>query len=320
MLEEGWREYSITSSLLCYRPMAVSSKPLGDVGQVTIVGVGLLGGSIGLALRQAGYGGRIVGVGRRREVVERAVQLGCIDAAAASIEEAFIKDDQARQLAVICTPLSAFEGTFAEIAAYADWAGIIVTDAGSTKQFVCEQALKLLPDAKRFVGAHPMAGSELHGPEHARADLFQNRLCILTPSGTGSSDAALGVVRAFWSALGMKLTEKSPAEHDKVVAAISHLPHAAAVLLVQLADQRKAISIAATGFRDTTRVASGDPRVWTDIFTTNREAMLDAIDHFAGALDQFRAVVASSDEAEMLRVLTDVKQARDTWLKQTWGE
>jgi len=299
--------------------MAAPGKPLIDIAQVTIVGVGLLGGSIGLALRHAGFAGSIVGVGRRAEVVERAKQLKCIDRGAPTLAAAIDTGGNGRHLVVLCTPLSTFATLFAELAA-CDQPGMIITDAGSTKQCVCDQAAKLLPDPTRFVGAHPMAGSELHGPDHAKCDLFRNRLCILTPSGTNSSDSALAIVREFWSSLGMKLTEKTPAEHDQVVASISHLPHAVAVLLVQLADQRKAISIAATGFRDTTRVASGDPRVWTDIFTTNREAMLDAIDHFAGALDTFRTVVASGDESEMMRLLTDVKQARDTWLNQTWGE
>lgn len=301
--------------------MSVSTKPLHDIAQVTIVGVGLLGGSIGLALKEAGYAGRVVGVGRRAGVVEKARQLRCIDAGAVSIGEAVaqVADPQSRQLAVLCTPLSTFAGLFAELAS-CDRPGLIITDAGSTKKQVCDDAERLLPDATRFVGAHPMAGSELHGPEHAKADLFKGRLCILTPDGTGSSPAALATVSELWRTLGMKLTEKMPMDHDHVVAAISHLPHAMAVLLVRLADERKAISIAATGFRDTTRIASGDPRVWTDIFTTNRDAMLDSIDHFAMQLAAFRNVVSSGDEAEMLRLLTEVKHARDTWLKQTWGE
>ena len=301
--------------------MSVTTKRIKEVTQVTIVGVGLLGGSIGLALKAAGYGGRIVGVGRRREVVDRAIRLKCIDQGCANIGEAIalVPDLSATQLIIICTPLSTFAGLFAELAA-CDRPGLIFTDAGSTKQQVCEEAARLLPDPSRFVGAHPMAGSELHGPEHAKVDLFKNRLCILTPSGTSSTTTALDIVREFWQTLGMKLTEKSPIEHDQVVAAISHLPHAAAVLLVQLADQRKAISIAATGFRDTTRVASGDARVWTDIFTTNRAAMLDSIDHFAAALAEFRRILSEGDEEEMLQLLSDVKHSRDTWLKQTWGE
>ncbi len=300
---------------------AQSNPPLSDIAQVTLVGVGLLGGSIGLSLKAAGYAGRIVGVGRRPQVVATALELKCIDVGDATVVDAVkrVADRKQRQLVVICTPLSTFAGLFAELAT-CDREGLIITDAGSTKQQVCEQARQLLADASRFVGAHPMAGSELHGPQHAKVDLFNGRLCILTPAGTDSSPAALEAVRNLWLTLGMRLTEKTPAQHDQVVAAISHLPHAAAVLLVQLADQRKAISIAATGFRDTTRIASGDPRVWTDIFTTNRQAMLDSIDHFAMELGRFREVVAAGDEEQMMRLLSDVKEARDTWLKQTWGE
>jgi prephenate dehydrogenase len=298
--------------------MQRSAAKLPQVERIIIIGTGLLGGSIGLALRAAGYPGRIIGVGRRMETLEQARQLGCIDEPAADLPAA-LRQPAGRDLVVLCTPLSAFESLLATLAG-CDHPGLIITDAGSTKQVVCDAARRLLPDPSRFVGAHPMAGSELHGPQHAKADLFVNRLCILTPQGTGASDESLQVVRDFWQALGLRLTEKTPAEHDRVVAAISHLPHAMAVLLVQLADERTAISIAATGFRDTTRVASGDPRVWTDIFTTNRAAMLEAIDLFADHLQQFRRLVSDGHEADMMKLLSNVKKARDTWLKQTWGE
>ena len=301
--------------------MAILTKPLENVVQVTIVGVGLLGGSIGLALKAAGYPGRIVGVGRRPEVVKRAVELKCIDHACATVKDAIasVDDASAIQLVIICTPLGTFPALFRELSS-CDRPGLFVTDAGSTKEQVCADAAAILPDVTRFVGALPMAGSELHGPEHAKANLFKGRLCILTPMGTDSSAQAVTIVRALWQSLGMKLTEKSPREHDQVVAAISHLPHAIAVLLVQLADEQKAISIAATGFRDTTRIASGDPRVWTDIFTTNKQAMLSSIDHFTQLLAGFREVISHGNETEMMRLLTEIKQARDTWLKQTWGE
>ena len=327
--------------------MASVSKPLSTVAQVTIVGVGLLGGSIGLALRAAGFAGRIVGVGRRSEVVARAKALRCIDDGAASVHEAIAQATKSAaacdaestvptgrclpgdegttlsgwcsHLIILCTPLSTFAAIFAEIARH-DRPNLIITDAGSTKAQVCADAARLLPDPSRFVGAHPMAGSELHGPEHAKADLFKGRLCILTPSATHSSERALATVRDLWQTLGMKLTEKAPDVHDRLAAAISHLPHASASLLVHLADKLKAISIAATGFRDTTRVASGDPRVWTDIFITNRQAMLDTIDHYAAELATFRALIESNDEAELLKLLEAAKNARDTWLKQTWGE
>ncbi len=301
--------------------MSIRTKPLDKVVQVTIAGVGLLGGSIGLALKAAGYGGRIVGVGRRPEVVDRAVELQCIDEGCATLTAAIerVEDPAAPHLIILCTPLSTFPALLRELAA-CDRPGLIITDAGSTKEQVCAEAAAILPDASRFVGAHPMAGSELHGPEHARADMFKGRLCIVTPAGTNSSEQATAMVRELWQSVGMKLTEKSPRDHDQVVAAISHLPHAIAVLLVQLADERKAISIAATGFRDTTRIASGDPRVWTDIFTTNKQAMLDAIDHFSSLLATFRNVVSRGDEMEMMRLLTEIKQSRDRWLKQTWGE
>ncbi|MEX2214443.1 MAG: prephenate dehydrogenase [Phycisphaeraceae bacterium] len=301
--------------------MSVVSKPLVSVAQVTIAGVGLLGGSVGLALRAAGYEGRIVGVGRRREVLEVAKSRGCIDAIAGDIAEAVAmqKEHELDHLIVLCTPLSTFASLF-EAIAEVDHDNLFITDAGSTKAQVCADAKRLLPDPTRFVGAHPMAGSELHGPQHAKGDLFKGRLCILTPQGTECEHEAIGIVNDFWLTLGMKLTVKTPEDHDRLVAAISHLPHAAAVLLVKLADELTAISIAATGFKDTTRIASGDPRVWTDIFTSNRSAMLESIDQFTAELAKFRKVIDGGDESALTQLLEEAKHARDTWLKATWGE
>ena len=301
--------------------MSVAAKPLNSVAQVTIAGVGLLGGSVGLALRAAGYAGKIVGVGRRREVLEVAKQRGCIDAIAGDIAEAVAMqtEHELDHLIVLCSPLGTFASLF-EAIAKVDHDNLFITDAGSTKAQVCADAKRLLPDPSRYVGAHPMAGSELHGPQHAKAELFKGRLCILTPEGTDCEHEAIGIVNDFWLTLGMKLTVKTPAEHDRLVAAISHLPHAVAVLLVQLPALLPAISIAAACFHDTARIASGGPRVWTDIFSTNKTAMLESIDQFAAALAKFRGVIESGDEPALTKLLEDAKHARDTWLKATWGE
>lgn len=307
------------------------------VTRVTVIGAGLLGGSIGLGLRAAGFRGEIVGVGRRQASLDEAEKRGCIDRGVMEVGEAFAttgagksnrpasgkgsaatsndETDARVHLVILATPLGTFESLFAQLAPLVDQR-VVVTDVGSTKQQVCDWAKAKLGDrARRFVGAHPMAGSELHGPAHAQAELFRDRLCILTPAGTGSDDDALAVVRGLWETLGMTITEKTPGDHDQLVAAISHLPHAVAVLLVQLADRAKAISVGSTGFRDTTRVASGDPRVWTDIFTTNREAVLASLDEFADALAAFRAVVDEGDAERMHKLLEEAKAARDTWLK-----
>lgn len=278
-----------------------------DVQQVAIVGTGLLGGSIGLALRAAGFRGRIVGVGRRREPLARAVELGCVDTATQDVGEA-ARDSG---LVVLATPLRSFKGLLAELAGH-DHPGLYVTDVGSTKQRVCAEAQRLLPHPERFVGSHPMAGSERQGPEAARPDLFRGKPCVVTP-GPGSAAQAVRVVRSLWETLGMRLIEMDPAEHDRRVAAVSHLPHAAAVSLVLAADRLGGMEIASTGFGDGTRVASGDPSVWADVFMTNREAVAAAIDRFIQELSGFREAVAAGREEQVFDLLQRGKALRDRW-------
>lgn len=287
-----------------------------QVDQVTVIGTGLLGASIGLCLRESGYTGRIVGVGRRQETLDIAKQLGAIDQGSLSIHEAESLDRKGANLVVLATPLGSFVGHFAELATCKPTGETVITDVGSTKTVVCQHAMQHLHAPQRFVGSHPMAGSEAHGPTHARADLFRGGLCIVTPSGTNSDDAAIAIVVDFWQTLGMRIADKSPEEHDRLVAMISHLPHALASLMVDLADERKALSVAATGFRDTTRVASGDPQVWTDIFTTNREAVLEAIDLLGGKLADLRNVIAEGDVEQVFDWLGRAKDARDRWVTE----
>ena len=312
-----------------------TSRTLDAISHVTIIGTGLLGGSIGLGLKKRGFAGKIVGVGRRESTLGAAKSRGCIDRCELDLAEALrgngseglagADETGCKQLLVIATPLGAFGAIFKQIAELAaagwDCSDLIVTDAGSTKAKVCADAAAMLPRPDLFVGAHPMAGSELQGPAHADAELFADRLCILTPALAGQNGAvrsdgqAVSIVRELWQMLGMSITEKSPVDHDELVASISHLPHAAAVLLVQLADQHKAISVGSTGFRDTTRVASGDPRVWTDIFSTNRDAMVASLDEMVAAIAKLRGVIDSGDDEALHQWLINAKETRDTWLK-----
>ena len=278
-----------------------------EVNQLCIVGTGLLGASLGLGLRAAGFSGTIVGVGRRQSTVDRAKQLGCIDHATTDLAGAASKS----QLAVLATPLGTFRTLFQRLAE-CDHQSLIITDVGSTKQLVCGLAHTTLPDPSRFVGSHPMAGSEQQGPESARTDLFVSNKCIVTPEPQTGPEA-LSLVRTFWTTLGMKLVEMSPAEHDRKAACISHMPHAAAVMLVSLAAREQALDVAASGFRDTTRVASGDPTVWTDIFMSNRQDLITAIDAFAVAMQRLRAMLACDDTPGLREELRCGKALRDEW-------
>ena len=191
-------------------------------------------------------------------------------------------------LVVLCTPVGTFPAMLESIGGSLE-PGAVVTDVGSTKASVVEAARKRLPKSAHFIGSHPIAGSEKRGVEFARADLLHDALCIVTPDESTDADA-LQNVESFWRLLGMHTTRLSPAEHDRRLADVSHLPHAVAAALVAMQED-ESLALAGKGFADTTRVAGGDGALWRDIFLDNRENVLSSInrlrvqlDHFAGAL------------------------------------
>ncbi len=280
-----------------------------DITPITIIGTGLLGGSIGLGLRRAGYAGRIVGVGRRQATLDTAVTRGCIDQGITDVGQAA----SAGGLIILATPLGMFPDLLRAIAGSAPQATII-TDVGSTKSWVCQQAREILPTnlSARFVGSHPMAGGETHGPGAARADLFAGLPCVMTPPDDGDPDAAAAVTE-LWHLLGARILTTTPAEHDRIVAGVSHVPHVLAALLFQQAAETGRLDVASTGLRDTTRVASGDPTVWTDILLTNRQAVCDQLDELTRRLVSLRASVARGDSGTINQILTDAKTSRDAW-------
>lgn len=289
---------------------------INRIPQIAIVGVGLLGGSIGLALKKAGYQGRVLGIGRRQSSLDKAIDAGCIDAAAIAANATNASDDcwafDRQTLVILATPIGTFKDHLIQINEHSP-VGTIITDAGSTKAVVCDWAREVLNQPNLFVGSHPMAGSEKQGPEHASAELLEGRPCLLTPDDTTDANA-LAAVRAMWLAMGMRLVQMTPEEHDLSVAAISHLPHALAVLLVLGADvQKGALDIAAGGFRDTTRIASGDVSVWKDIFKTNRRAVIEMIDRFTHELTDLRQHLKAGDDAYLIDHLSKAKTIRDAW-------
>jgi prephenate dehydrogenase len=183
-----------------------------------------------------------------------------------------------------------------------------VTDAGSVKGAILRAVESTTSDARRFVGAHPLAGSHLAGFEHADAELYQDRLCVLTPASDSASEA-VRKVRAFWEGLGMRVREMSADDHDRVLAITSHLPHLAAAAVALLA-QPEDLQFASSGFRDTTRVAAGDPELWTAIFSLNAEELAKATDRLLGALQSFRAALAAGNDAEIQTLLADAQALR----------
>jgi prephenate dehydrogenase len=164
-----------------------------------------------------------------------------------------------------------------------------------------------------------MAGSERKGPENAKADLFRGRPCIITPQAHTAADA-VEVVEGLWTQLGMRTIRMTPDEHDAAVARISHLPHAVAGMLVMVAERFGGLEVASSGFRDTTRVASGDPAIWLDIFSSNRQAVMAAIDALGEELAGFREALAQGNDVRLLQLLNAAKQSRDAWLRRSEGE
>jgi len=298
--------------------MSQTNSHVRDVGQVTIVGTGLLGGSIGLGLRATGYGGRIVGVGRRDQTVRRAEALGCIDEGTTDLGKALCCESGL--LVVLATPLAAYEKVLGELAnSVEDDDKMVVTDVGSTKQHVCATAKRLLPENASFVGSHPMAGGEQHGPDQAVADLFQGKPCVIADE-PDTCPAAMALTESLWLTLGMRPVRMTALEHDHQTAIISHLPHAVAAMLVQLGCRSDAMGVASTGFRDTTRIASGDPDLWLDIFSTNRSELLKAIDTFGIDLSRLRQLIEDNDRPALLDMLGLSKARRDLWLDTFEGE
>ncbi|MCL2701152.1 MAG: prephenate dehydrogenase/arogenate dehydrogenase family protein [Phycisphaerae bacterium] len=274
---------------------------------ITIIGVGLLGGSLGLAVKARDSAVRVVGVGRRRESLAAALARGAIDEASLDAAEAVA----AAELVVLATPVGAFQGHLRTVAA-ALKPGAVVTDVGSTKSQVVRCAQRLLArrrsDGIAFVGSHPMAGSDRRGPESAREDLFTGATCILTPTAACRGDA-VEAVDAFWQALAMRTVRMTPAAHDRAVARISHLPHALATLLMTVPGDDD-LRVAASGFRDMTRLAGSDPEMWRDIFATNRKEILAALRRFQGRLDGLVQLLEAGDDVGIERLLAKSRARR----------
>ncbi|MCX7892948.1 MAG: prephenate dehydrogenase/arogenate dehydrogenase family protein [Burkholderiales bacterium] len=283
------------------------------LAKLVVAGVGLIGGSFALALKQSGRVGRVVGLGRTRASLERARALGVIDESADDAAAALAGAD----LVMLAMPVGQTGVVLGRIAPHLD-AGTVVTDAGSTKQDVVAAARAVLGAAwTRFVPGHPIAGAEASGADAARADLFRGRKTVITAAP--ETDArAVALVTAAWEACGAEVRAMSAAEHDEVFAAVSHLPHLLAFALVhELAGQPNAATLfeyAAGGFRDFTRIASSHPEMWRDICLANRERLAAALDRYRGELGEIARMLAAGDAAGIERVFAEARAARNAWL------
>jgi len=272
--------------------------------RVTIIGVGLIGGSLGLALKGSGLARRIVGVGHRQPSLDAARSCGSADET--SLDPA--AGVRGSDLVVLATPIGQFREVLTR-AAPALAPGAVVIDVGSTKARVVADLEPLVPPPGAFIGCHPIAGSEQRGVSAARADLFRGSVCVLTPTRNTPPDA-LARVRQTWEALGMAVHEMPPEVHDRLLAEVSHLPHAVAAALVR-AVSAAAEPFAGPGWSDTTRVASGDAALWRDILMSNAGEVADALQRFQGTLAAFRSALAQGDAAKVESLLAESKARRD---------
>lgn len=271
---------------------------------LAILGPGLLGGSIALAARARG-GYRVAMWGRRAEVVEEVRSRGIAEHASTDLASVVAS----AAIVVLCVPIGAMPALAREVVAHIP-AGAIVTDVGSVKAGVCAELGTIFRDRGRFVGSHPMAGSDQTGLAAARADLFGGAVSIVTPDA-GTDAAAVAAVHEFWQMLGSRVVETSPAEHDRLVALISHLPHVLAAALVNTvaAENLRAFDVCGPGFRDTTRVAGGPPEMWSEILGTNRDAVRGAVE---ALIEKLREIATLLDrDRPMTDFLTQAKAQRD---------
>ncbi|MCX7700582.1 MAG: prephenate dehydrogenase [Gemmataceae bacterium] len=269
-----------------------------------IVGVGLMGGSVGLAARRSGQFDAILGYDASLSALQQATARGCIDQACPNLAELARSCDTI----VIAAPVNLVADLVTQVAAVAP-PETLLTDTGSTKERIVRNVESLLPADRLFVGSHPLCGSEKHGPEAARGDLFDGRLVLLTPTPR-TTPPAVARASEFWQRLGGRVQSLSPQEHDRVLALTSHLPHLAASALASLLPSEWRAFVA-NGFRDTTRLASGDPALWAAILNDNAPRLAPVIQQLQARLDEFRSALETGDTAALLRLLADAKGIRD---------
>jgi len=287
---------------------------LKKLKKIVIFGVGLIGGSVALALKKAGSAAQIIGVGRSTESLQSAIDLGVIDAACSDITQAVQNAD----IVLIAAPVAQTASILTAIKP-ALAATTVVTDAGSTKSDVLACAKEILGEQfNQFVGGHPIAGAEKSGVTAATTDLYRNKNVVLTPTDATDPDA-IQRVRELWQHCGANVTEMPATTHDSIFAAVSHLPHLLAFALVDdIASRKNAeqlFGFAASGFRDFTRIAGSHPEMWRDISLANRSALLNEITAYQDELSRLKQMLELSDGDALHALFDRASTARNNWAK-----
>jgi prephenate dehydrogenase len=279
-----------------------------DLKQITVIGMGLLGGSITLGVLRSFARVRTVGYSHRAATRKKARRM----AVASEIADELKTSVSGADIVILATPICTFEEIFGQIGD-ALAMGCIVTDVGSTKVLAHRWAAKRLPKTVRYVGSHPIAGSEQRGVEFARDDLFEGALCVLTRTKTTNRQAA-ATLKRFWSKLGCCVKLMSPTEHDRVFASVSHLPHVVAAALIN-ANSIEALKFAGKGFMDTSRIASGPANIWADVLLTNSDNTIRGIDKVRAELGKLKKAIKAGDAREVERLLRKARSKRSALLE-----
>ena len=276
---------------------------------VAIVGVGLIGGSIGMAAKSKGLARRVIGIGRDEVKLTRARDLGAIDSYSTSLEDGAAEAD----LVIICTPVTLIAPTLRRMLDSLRQ-DAIVTDVGSTKRAVMEQVASILGNDRDFIGGHPMAGSEQAGVENAVSNLFQGRTYVLTPARSASQEA-LAKLKLFVESIGAVVEIMDPQAHDRAVAIISHLPHVISAALLRQTEAARENGanvdrLAAGSFRDLTRISDSPPEIWRDICLTNADSIISAIGQFQEWMMTFKLALMECDESAILNFFEEARDIR----------
>lgn len=273
------------------------------VNTLVIVGVGLIGGSIALAARRRGIAARIVGIDQEAEALARARRDGMIDEGHADLSAAACGD-----LILFCTPVDGIAAQAIEVSAHCR-PGTLMSDTGSTKAAILRDVRGQLPAGVEFIGSHPLAGSEKHGPAHASAHLFEGRVVVVTPE-SDSTDNDLAQIHDFWTTLGARVQVMDAEEHDRALALTSHLPHLLSSALAGILPP-ELHALTASGFRDVTRLAAGQTGLWSAIFGANQTHLLTALDRLEEQLRNFRTALLAGDRTALESLLQQGKKVRD---------